>query len=436
MSVGPAVWLHRLWVGQQQLARAAGWSLLAAVVSRAANLAALILCARLLSQAEFGQVGIIQSTVGMFAPVASLGLAMTSTKFLAECRDSDPARAGRILSLSLLTAVLAGGLLTAGLIFAAPWIASRGLATPGLAGQLRAASGLLVFGVIESAVMGALAGLSAFSGIARSGAVSGLISIPVIAVAAWKYGATGAIWGLTAAVLLSCALNGLELWGQCRRFAIRPSLDGLKAETEVLFHFSLPSYLSGLVVAPVAWIGSALLVQAPEGLAQMGLFTAADRYRYLLIFVPLAVSRIAVPALSRLHAAGDAAGYRQTLRWNLAVSTAMTAFPVLVCVAAAAPLIALFGPEFRPGWPVLALLALSAVPTVLNTQLGAALLSEGRAWERAAADAVLAATLVAVAWWAVPRWGAAGLAAAFAAAYTAACIGLGALLAMGSRGRR
>lgn len=410
--------------------------MLAAVVSRAANLVALIVCARLLSQAEFGQVGIIQSTVGMFAPVASLGLAMTSTKFLAEYRDSNPARAGRILSLSLLTAVLAGSLLTAGLVFAAPGIARHGLSTPGLAGQLRAASGLLVFGVIESAVMGALAGLSAFSAIARAGAISGLASIPLIALAAWTYGATGAIWGLTAAVFLSCLLNGLELWGQCRRFAILPSMKGLKAETEILFHFSLPSYLSGLVVAPVVWIGSALLVRAPEGLAQMGLFTAADRYRYILIFVPLAVSRIAVPALSRLHAAGDAAGYRQTLRWNLVVSMSMTVLPVLVCVAAAAPLIALFGPAFRPGWPVLALLAFSAVPTVLNTQLGAALLSEGRAWERAAVDAVLAATLLAVAWWAVPRWGAAGLAASLAAAYTASSAGLGALLLTGRRGRQ
>ena len=418
---------------QRELAGAAGWSLLAAVVARAANLLALIICARLLTQAEFGQLGIIQSTVGMFAPLASLGLAMSSTKFIAQYRETDRARAGRILGLSLATALVAGALLTVALIFVAPWIAERALSSPGLKHQLVAASGLLVLGVIESAEAGALAGLSAFSSLARAGAWSGAASIPVIAVLAWLNGASGAILGLTISLALSCVMNGLALREECRRFGIRATLAGVSSEKDILFRFSLPAYVSGLLVAPVAWSANALLVQGSQGFSQMALFSAADRFRYLLIFVPLAVSRIAVPTLSRLHAAGDRPAYERTLHWNLLAGVSATAFPVLVCIAAAAPLISLFGPAFRPGWPVLALLALSAIPTVLNTQLGAAMLSEGRAWERAGADAALAAILLGLAWWTVPRWGAAGLAASFAAAYSAASFLLAILLWRGVR---
>jgi O-antigen/teichoic acid export membrane protein len=396
--------------------------LAAAVVARGSNVVTLVACARLLPQSEFGQVAVIQSTVGMFAPIAGLGLAMTCTKFIAEYRDTDPARAGRVLGLSLATAAMAGATMTAVLIVLAPWIARQGLSSPDLARQLVAASGMLVLGVIESAQGGALTGLAAFSRLARVGAWSGAVSIPVVAGLTMRYGVQGAIGGMTVSLAISCLINAVALRAACRAHGIRATVRGSASERNLLFHFSLPSYLSGLLVAPVAWLANALLVQGANGFSQMALFSAADRFRYLLIFVPLAVSRVAVPALSRLYAAGDAQGYHRTLRWNLTVTALATAIPVLLCVAAAGPLMSLFGPMFRPGWRVLAVLALSAIPTVLNTQLGAALLSEGRAWQRAIADAVLAVGFLGLAWWAVPRWGAMGLSAAFTLAYSAACL--------------
>src|SRR5580704_713813 len=101
---------------QAELAVMAGWSFAAAVVARSANLIALMICARVLSQEQFGEVAIIQSTVGMFGPIAGLGLSITTTKFLAEYCVKDSKRAGRILALSLTAAAVAGGLMTIALI--------------------------------------------------------------------------------------------------------------------------------------------------------------------------------------------------------------------------------------------------------------------------------------------------------------------------------
>jgi O-antigen/teichoic acid export membrane protein len=169
---------------------------------------------------------------------------------------------------------------------------------------------------------------------------------------------------------------------------------------------------------------SALLVKQSGGLAEMALFSAADRFRFLLIFLPISVSRIAVPALSRFRSVGDHGGYRDAFRWNLAFGVLATVPPAVLCMAISRPLMSWFGEAFAHGWPVLAILALSAVPTVLNTQLGAALISDNRAWARTGTDALLAAVFLLSAWWMVPLWKAAGLAAAFAVAYTCASITL------------
>ncbi len=423
----PASWLRSLVAGKP-FAALAGWSFLSAVVARGANLAALVICARLLPQDQFGQIAIVQSTVGMFAPLAGLGLAMTVTKFMAEYRDVDPARAGRILAVSLCAAALAGLLLTGGLILLAPTLAARGFAHPGLATQLIQSSGLLAFGVFEAVQTGALTGLEAFARIARLSLFSGLLTVPCVAFLTYAFGVPGAIAGLTLAVALSCLLNTIALRAECRRWGIVPSLRDITAERRMLFHFSLPSYLSGIAVAPVTWLSSAFLVQQNQGLQEMALFTAADRFRFLLIFMPLAVSRIAVPALSRFRSASNHQGYREAFRWNLGFGLLATLPPAILCVVFAQPLMGLFGDSFRRGWPILAILAFSAVPTVLNTQLGAALLSNGRAWVRASVDLALAAAFLLSAWLLIPYWSAAGLALAFAISYSLASLMLALLL--------
>jgi O-antigen/teichoic acid export membrane protein len=61
---------------------------------------------------------------------------------------------------------------------------------------------------------------------------------------------------------------------------------------------------------------------------------------------------------------------------------------------------------------------------VLNTQLGAILMSDNRAWARTGTDALLAAVFFASAWILIPMWKAQGLAMAFAIAYTAASLTL------------
>ena len=414
--------LLRLWKEQRGMVTVAGWSFLAAVVARGSNLAALAICARVLGQIEFGQVAAIQSTVGMFAPLASLGLALTTTKFVAEYRDRAPERAGRIIALSLAAGAIAGSLMTAALIVLAPVLAAIGFANPELKKQLIESSGLLLFGVVEAVQSGALTGLEAYSRIAKLSAWGGLLSVPVTALLTAKYGTSGAIAGLTVAVLTNCILNGLMLRAECHRRNIDITLAGCASEKSVLFSFSLPAYVSGIVVAPVSWLSTIFLVQQPNGFAEMALFSAADRFRFLLIFIPMAVSRIAMPALSRHRAESNQMAYRSAFRWNLGFSLLATVPAAILCALFSRQLLDIFGKSFEAGWPVLAVLAISAIPTVLNTQLGAALLSNGRAWARTGIDILLAVTFLGASWFAVPRWNALGLAGSFLFAYSLASL--------------
>src|SRR5438105_966213 len=119
-----------------RLAKGAFWSLAGTVVSRGLALFAWILVPRMLGTTAFGELGIIQSTIGLFGTFAGLGLGLTATRYVAEFRVKDPARAGRVIAFSTLTANLTGLAASIALLVLAPWLAVNMLAAPHLTHSL------------------------------------------------------------------------------------------------------------------------------------------------------------------------------------------------------------------------------------------------------------------------------------------------------------
>jgi O-antigen/teichoic acid export membrane protein len=407
-----------------RFALGAFWSLAGAVLSRGFLLAASVVCARLLGEAGFGALGMIQSTVGMFGVFAGLGLGLTATKYVAEFRQSDPERAGRILGLSAAAAFFAGLLMAAALVLLAPFLSKTVLQAPPLAGPLALGAGLVFFGAINGAQTGALAGCEAFSAIARVNLWSGVLSFPLIVFGVASDGLSGAIAGMVAALAINWFLNHRALARECARAGIPRGLAGCGREWPILHQFCLPALLASVVVAPGLWLSSALLARQPHGYTQLGLYTAADKWRLLILFVPTSISTTTLPVLSNLYGEGDGRGFRGVFRANLLLNAGLALLLALLVALFAAPILSIYGPAFLAGRTVLIVLAFAALPGVLNTVLGQPLVAARFMWWRFAFDLLLVGSLLGLAWLLVPRWGALGLASAYAVAFSITSLGL------------
>ena len=400
------------------------WSVAGAATSRASLLGASVVCARLLGKTGFGQLAMIQSTAGMFGILGGLGLGLTATRYVAEWRQSDPVRAGRILALSSLVALASGGLMTVLLVLSASALAKSTLRAPELGFPLAVGSGLVFLGVLNGAQNGALAGFEAFKPMARVNFWVGLCSLPLIAMGVEWGRLEGALCGFVVSLAVNCGLAHRALRQECAKAGVRCDFAGCGTEWRILYRFSLPAFLASLVVGPALWACNTLLVNQPNGYTEMGLYSAADKWRMLILFIPASMFGMIVPMLSNLHGVGDLVAYRKVFRANLFVNLGLALAPAAVVAGLAAPLMSLYGGSFRSGWPVLLILSLAALPEALNTILGHPLIVAGAMWWRFGFDAVLATTLLALAWWLVPRWGAAGLALSYALAFATTSLGL------------
>jgi len=399
-----------------RFARATLWGIAGAVISRSLNMAAWVVCARILGKSTFGALSMVQSTAGMFGVVAGLGLGLTATKHIAELRDSDPARAGRVLGVSFLVAIASSLLMAACLIAFAHSLATRLLTEPSLAMPLTIGAGLVLFGGLNGFQTGALAGLEAFRAIAQINLWAGLLSFPAIVIGARTGGLRGAVVGLVAGLAINWLLNQLALRRQCARAGIVLTLTGCLREAGVLMRFTLPAFLASALVSLAMWLCNAWLVQQ-RGYSELGLYGAADRWRLAILFVPASMAGPMLSLLSNLQGNSNSASFRKIFRANLGVTFALVCLPAILTAVLAPHFMSVFGAGYREGGPVLMVLALSALPEALNATLGQPLITASM-WRRFAFDVLLVCVLVACGKMLIPRWGGMGLAAAYAISFS------------------
>lgn len=363
-----------------RLAKGLFWSMFGAVISRGLMLVASIFVARMLGKTGFGELGMIRSTVGMFGVFAGFGLGLTAIKHVAEFRQSDPDRAGRIISLSGLFAMITGALMALGLFIFAPWLAEHTINAPHLSGILRIGTLILFINALNGAQTGALAGFEAFRTIAYVNFFVGLISFPILIGGAYFGGLTGATWALTINLGVNWLLNHLALRKEALRYKVPLSFRNCSRECSVLWKFSLPAVLAGSLVGPVNWVCSALLVNRPEGYGEMGIFSAANQWRIAILFIPSMVSQVSLPLLSNLSAESSDQQYRRVLKFNIFLTAGVALAVAFPLVLFAHLIMSTFGPGFEQGVSVLRILAFTAVLIAINNVIGQAIVSKGKMW--------------------------------------------------------
>jgi O-antigen/teichoic acid export membrane protein len=400
-----------------RMTRGAFWSVASSGINRALGLAVSIVVARIIGKTLFGELGVIQSTMSVFAMVAGFGTSLTATRHVAKYRDEDPARAGRIAALAGSVSMISAAIVAGVVVAIAPWLAARVLNAPHVAPLVRLGAALIFFEAWNGAKAGALAGLEAFQAIARVDLFAGLTGVACTAAGVWLGGIEGALLGMVAGAAAHSLGYSIALRQAAAEHQIPLASRRAFDEWRVLLGFSLPSLLAAASASLVNWLCRVVVVNEPDGYAQMGLFQAAAQWRTAILFLPATLGHAFLPVLSNMVGKRDEASYRKILRTSVTINaTVAVVAACVVCVAA--PLILRgYGRDFAGGQPVLVVLALASVLSATVGMVGQAIISAGEMWLGFALNGVWGGVVLG-ATWLLRREGAYGFAIANLIAYS------------------
>lgn len=368
------------------------------VISRVLGLASSVILARILGKVPFGELGTIQSTVGLFGAFAGLGIGITATKYVAEYRELETARCGRVIGFSLGAALVGGILAGLGLLLFGGWLAAYTLAAPQLAPLLRIGAALVVFSSVQGAYLGALSGFEAFKQVCRVNWISSIIGVPLAVICTVWAGLDGAVWALVLQTILGCAYGHAALIKESAKAGVKISFALSLQELSMLWRFTLPAFLSALVATPAGWFSRTLLVNQHGGYAEAALVSAANQWMTLVNFLPWTMGGVLVPIFANLYAAGRRDEFMKLLRHNLLLNAGAAlavALPLMIC---SAWILECYGAGFGEGVPIFVLTMIAGVFIAINNLFSRAMQSAGRAWIDLTSNGLWAMVVLAGSW--------------------------------------
>ncbi len=347
--------------------RGATWNLLGTVVGQGLSYFASLLCARMLGREQFGQVGIILTTVNLFTSVAGFGMGVAATKLVAEVGSQKPERARYLAFFAIRVTLVLGLGFGAVQAIASPFIARRFLGDPSLAMPL-ALSGLIV---LTSAVNGTqvaiLNGYEAFRQAASVTILRGAVTVPSVLIMAHAWGVTGvvagyAVAGVVAAVLLQ---RGVRIYSG----PPSPLEESDRRQRRRLVRLGGAVVAASMLPVPVAWWTNTFFARK-AGFAEYGAYAAANQVVLIAQLVTSAMSATFLPLLASSLGKDGASGLRRGIV-RLGSAHFLATLMMTLCIALLAPMITrLYGPSFRGTDAVLILLVASLPFVSLNGTMG------------------------------------------------------------------
>ncbi|WP_276680568.1 oligosaccharide flippase family protein [Empedobacter brevis] len=271
------------------------WMTFGTLMSRGLLALASIVLARILTLKEYGEFGMVKSTIDNFLIFASMGIGLTTTKYMSELKDVDKDKASSMLgaSLSLVTILGVSVALLVCLFsnnIAIVFLNNQELAIPLSIGGLT-----LIFIAINGTQMGALLGFQAFQKNSLSNILQGVFLFIGLIVGGYLFGVEGALLGNLIAIFFVSIVLQILLKKESKKFNIQINLNDWKTNIKTIYKFAIPASLSTIVVAPTIWILNTILVNQKDGYSELGLYSAVIIFSTAIQMFNGAISNVLLP---------------------------------------------------------------------------------------------------------------------------------------------
>lgn len=395
------------------------WNICGLIFNKGFAMISSIIVARVLGTAMYGEYGMLNSTISMFATFAGLGLGVTATKFIAEFRQTNKEKVERVLGLTNLFAIVSGFLMAVIVFFISDWISINQLNNSSLAPLLKISSIMLLINTYNGVQRGALSGFEKFSILAKIDAIVGAFTCIVVVFGTIKFGLYGLIISNVLVNLLSVILCHFSFKSCLAEEHLNINYKDFRQELRVFLEISLPSLLTGIMVGPVTWVANTMFIQIPNGYGELGIFNAANQWKQLLQLLPSTFNMALLPIL--IATKNDNSEYMEKI--NMVLSWVVVILIGLPIINLPDIISYFYGAQYSTiNYDICIVInVLTTIVLAYKEGMSRSMLSEGHMWRGVVDNCIWAISLLLLTF-CLRKYGALGYSIAFLLSYTITAI--------------
>jgi len=313
-----------------------------------------IYLARVLGAEALGIYALGMTVGGVLGLIAALGLPQAAARYVAVYNGTGRyAELKGFLWRSLAVLAVANLIVAAVMLWIRGWVADRFYHTPALSKYMGAFAALMVLGSFTLFFGQSLAG---FKDVARRTVITNFIGSPLnmlfgVGLLLLGMGLSGYLLAQIASGLITVVLLALATW-KLMPSGYRSVAGELPPLQREVIRFSASLFAVQVLEYTFASLDKIVLGHYLDA-RSVGIYVVAASVTTFLPILLQSVNQIFSPTIADLHARREMAVlqrlYQTLTKWILGFTLPLA---IVVCVFAA-PLMQIFGSEFRAGWPIL-----------------------------------------------------------------------------------
>jgi teichuronic acid biosynthesis glycosyltransferase TuaH len=337
--------------------------------------------AKLISRSDFGIFTIVVSTVNLGAGLGESGQTATLQKFLPQFTVNEPESVGALVDTIIAIAMSCLFVLAAVLFLSSSLVATSLYGDPTLVNYLRVAAVILAGAGLFNVLCGTLAGLQEFGRYSAAQFVRSCVMLVLGVTGAALFGLTGVLAAqVVGSIALAYMAGRLASNSLHRLFGSRllPRFD--RRFIGVITGFSVPAFVSVILVLPAFWLAVARLSHF-FGVQEVAEFGIAFGVMQFVILIPNVTSMTAMSFLSESHTRSDNT-FSGLSNLNLRVAWGLALITAVFCAFTAPQLLHLvFGKKYGDLRWLLLFMMMAGLAMAICNSVGNVIASTGKMWQ-------------------------------------------------------
>jgi O-antigen/teichoic acid export membrane protein len=327
------------------------WALFGNSFNKIINLLIGIVIANLLGSDEYGQYGMIKSTLIYLSVFSTFGLGITGTKYIAKYSSENPSVVNGVYrDITTITLYTSAFIALIVLIFANPIAVF--VNAPWMTNIFRISSIAIVFNAINNTQVGQLGGFKKYKMISNNQIFTAIFNCIIGLSFTYLWGLKGAVIAICLTYIFNFLINERLLRKIRSEYPTAPKSFSMKKE---MIYFSLPIALQEGLQSIAGWATIAVLVKL-SSYSELGIYSASSQWIAAISFIPHVLRNVTLSHLSDSNS-----DHKKIIKIMLLVNFSVTIVMFLAIFLFSGLIARGYGESFKGLNTVLSILTFSSV---------------------------------------------------------------------------
>lgn len=356
------------------------WSVISTIITQAIIFFTITSLSHVLNVKDYAYLITLQTLILSLSIFASGGIGATATRYIALYHKKKLLKLNNVITLTIIIVLTLSLLMTLILIFNDEKISSLIFNEVNNSDLVLIVSLALFFIVNDGLLKAILIGYKYTEEFAKSSIIGILPYLPLLYFLSYSYGIYGSVIGLCLSYFFQLIVSAIFCIQVLKKENYKFSTQEICSQLSIIIKFSIPAFISGVLVMPANSIVQSLIIRIDDGLFELAILGIAMQWFNVLQIFPTTISRVLLPFITNKLSDNRSQDFIKSVLIMVLLLLCVSIIIIIIFSFFSSYIYMLYNPVYYEKLDIIFIALFAGLFKAISAPFAQAILSKGRVW--------------------------------------------------------